>query len=170
MFVTLICSCVAMGKAVSMSSEMSGLQDTMDEVVTDTATMKSGLTQVSSTGETYNADIAANTQAVSDLHQSIADLYSSTSVSSGCSEKEGVIEGGPMSQYTIAGQVHYYQLVTVGTHLTGDYDTGITWVEAEWDAAQRCYSGKRGYLATITEQGEQAIINAPCRRAVWMVR
>jgi len=160
MFITMICSFLAMVRAVAMTSDMKGIQSNMDEVVTDTAQMKSGLTQVTSQGDSYTAEIEANSKAATDLHSSIDSLYTATAGgSNGCSEKEGVIPGGPMSQYTIAGQVHYYQLVTVGTHILGDYDTGITWVEAEWDAAQRCYSGNRGHLATITEAGEQSVIN-----------
>ena len=49
---------------------------------------------------------------------------------------------------TYAFEGHRYQFV-------GDPTAGITWREAQQDAAGRCYEGKRGYLASINSEDEQ---------------
>ncbi len=77
------------------------------------------------------------------------------------------LDNSPIRQSSSSGPISYngnfYELVTVGSN--------ISWENARTQAAGRTHEGRQGYLATITSQGEQELIQGLVNNAginVWL--
>mmetsp|Transcript_18842 Transcript_18842/g.64829 ORF Transcript_18842/g.64829 Transcript_18842/m.64829 type:complete len:390 (-) Transcript_18842:249-1418(-) len=95
-----------------------------------------------------------------DLAGTKSQLRASLGSNYDCSNTFGVLPNGAQSSKVVESPWgHAYQVVVSPLHVTTDLTSGLNYYDAVFDSAKRCHDGRRGYLATITSQKEQAFIN-----------
>jgi hypothetical protein len=146
-FLTFILACVALSSVndltTSNSAELKHLRKQVNKLQTalseDEKAATSNIESLQEVQSVQASSLASLTGTVSDL---------------ACTDYIGVLPGGEIKEY----EGHYYQLVQVPWHIENAYQTGVTFHDAQLDAAARCHNGLRGYLATVTSAGEQAFL------------
>jgi hypothetical protein len=154
---TFVLACVALSTVNDLSStnsaEISRLQKQVrslesslakdEEVIASTAT---SVESVQSMQSLQASTIASLTTGITDLTDKVDALD--------CTDSTGELPGGEIKEYN----GHYYQLVTTTFTYADQTGTGVTFHDAQLDAAARCHGGQRGYLATIGSEEEQAFL------------
>ena len=145
-FVTFILACVAVSSANDNTNDLDGLTKQVKALQTALAKDESTLSDATGSIESIQGVQSSQSASISSLSSSVTGLQ--------CTDYIGLLPGGDIQEF----DGHYYQLVTVPWHIENQYATGVTFHDAQLDAAARCYGNMRGYLATISSADEQAFL------------
>ena len=145
---TFILACAAISSTNSKSAEILKLQKQVKSLKSTVGIEENNIDEVTSTLASVQALQNTQSASISSLKLSIAELS--------CTDYIGTLVGGEIKEF----EGRYYQLVSVPWHIENNYQTGVTFHDAQLDAAARCHNGQRGYLATITSAEEQAFLES----------
>jgi len=142
--------------AAKESSNTRNFKDTLAEE-------DSAISQLQYTQRLHSSQISSTSSSMTEISTSMTEMSASMTALDNkindfgieCSDTFGVLSGDAVKE---GPSGHGYQYVKFENHIDGDFSNGITFFEAQLEAMERCWQGKRGYLTTITSAEENEMI------------